>query len=223
MNTLSPPASKPWYREFWPWFLISLPATAVIAGVTTAAIAATSADGLVVGDYYKAGLAINQTLARDDVAQALALTATLKHEDGALALTPRRTPAGLPGSTQAHAGPPDPSGAGQTLAFSHAGGRALSLVTAPMRPGKWHALLADAAPPGGLPVCCTPPSANPSRSRRDARIHLSNPGRLKWMSVLNLLLPARLGLLSLFTILFIIGMAIYLVRMYRRKMNDPDE
>ena len=47
--------TKPWYREPWPWFLISLPATAVAAGITTVWIAATNADGLVVGDYYKAG------------------------------------------------------------------------------------------------------------------------------------------------------------------------
>ena len=41
--------------------------------------------------------------------------------------------------------------------------------------------------------------------------------------VLNLLFASPIGLLSLFTILFMIGMAIYLVRMYKRKMNDPDE
>ena len=42
-------------------------------------------------------------------------------------------------------------------------------------------------------------------------------------AVLDLLFTSPIGLLSLFTILFIIGMAIYLVRMYMRKMNDPDE
>ena len=41
--------------------------------------------------------------------------------------------------------------------------------------------------------------------------------------VLNLLFASPIGLLSLFTILFMIGMAIYLVRMYKRKMNDPNE
>ncbi|MFH0934336.1 MAG: FixH family protein, partial [Pseudomonadota bacterium] len=65
---------KPWYREPWPWFLMSLPATAVIAGVATVVIAIQSADGMVVGDYYKAGLAINQTLARDNAATEMALT-----------------------------------------------------------------------------------------------------------------------------------------------------
>src|SRR5512147_2742844 len=86
-NTTLPLHSKPWYREPWPWFLIALPATAVVAGLTTVWIAFQNDDGLVVGDYYKEGLAINQTLARDDAARALALAATMKGEDGALELT----------------------------------------------------------------------------------------------------------------------------------------
>lgn len=42
-------------------------------------------------------------------------------------------------------------------------------------------------------------------------------------AVLDLLFASPIGLLSLFTILFIIGMAIYLVIWYGRKMNNPDE
>ena len=41
--------------------------------------------------------------------------------------------------------------------------------------------------------------------------------------VLNLLFTNPIGLLSLFTIVFIIGMAIYLVIWYKRKMNEPEE
>ncbi|PKO73486.1 MAG: DUF3149 domain-containing protein [Betaproteobacteria bacterium HGW-Betaproteobacteria-17] len=41
--------------------------------------------------------------------------------------------------------------------------------------------------------------------------------------VLNLLFTSPMGLLSLFAILFMVGMAIYLVSWYKRKMNDPDE
>ena len=52
--------SQPWYRQFWPWFLIALPATVVVAGLTTWWIAAHKADSLVVDDYYKEGLAINR-------------------------------------------------------------------------------------------------------------------------------------------------------------------
>lgn len=72
MNQTSPP---PWYRQFWPWVLIALPATAVIASIATVIIAVKNPDGLVVGDYYKQGLAINQTLARDRHARFLGLKA----------------------------------------------------------------------------------------------------------------------------------------------------
>ena len=41
--------------------------------------------------------------------------------------------------------------------------------------------------------------------------------------VLNLLFTSPIGLLSLFTILFIIGMAIYLYAWYKRNMNNPEE
>ena len=42
-------------------------------------------------------------------------------------------------------------------------------------------------------------------------------------AVLDLLFTHPTGLLSLFTIVFIIGMAIYLLVWYKRKMNDPKE
>jgi hypothetical protein len=41
--------------------------------------------------------------------------------------------------------------------------------------------------------------------------------------VLNLLFTHPIGLLSLFTIVFIIGMAVYLVSMFKRKINNPDD
>ena len=42
--------SKPWYRQPWVWFLIALPMTAVVGGLVTMYIAATTSDGLVVDD-----------------------------------------------------------------------------------------------------------------------------------------------------------------------------
>ena len=64
--------SKPWYREPWPWILMSGPAVVVVAGAVTMWIAFASADGVVVGDYYKRGLAMNQDLQREQAAQQLA-------------------------------------------------------------------------------------------------------------------------------------------------------
>jgi len=40
--------TKPWYRQFWPWFIIALPASAVVAGLTTVWISMQTSDSLVV-------------------------------------------------------------------------------------------------------------------------------------------------------------------------------
>lgn len=76
MNVMT---SKPrqWYREPWPWILMAGPAAVVVAGIITAWLAATTEDGLVEDDYYKKGLAINQTLERDQAASTLQIRAQL--------------------------------------------------------------------------------------------------------------------------------------------------
>jgi hypothetical protein len=79
--------SKPWYRHFWPWFLMSLPAAVVVAGLSTAFIAYEHADDLVVDDYYKDGLAINQQLAKKKRAANLGLSASLQFKGDAVTVT----------------------------------------------------------------------------------------------------------------------------------------
>lgn len=66
-----------WYREPWPWILMAGPVIVVFAGFATLWIAISSSDGLVADDYYKQGLAINQTLTRTDLARRLGLRATV--------------------------------------------------------------------------------------------------------------------------------------------------
>lgn len=143
MNVLATPARKPWYREPWPWFLASLPAAAVVAGLATVWIATTNSDGLVVGDYYKAGLAINRTLARDDAARALNLAATLREADGALTVSlAGRLPA-WPDLVQLTLAHPTRPGMDRTLTLHHAGaGRYRSALPLPAA-GKWHLQIAD--------------------------------------------------------------------------------
>ena len=68
---------KPWYRQLWPWLLISGPAAVLVAGAVTLWLAVRSADGLVAEDYYKQGLAINKRLAREDEARRLGIDATV--------------------------------------------------------------------------------------------------------------------------------------------------
>lgn len=80
---LRSPAIEPrWYRQFWPWVLIALPATAVVASLVTAYLALRAPDGLVVDDYYKEGLAINRRYERSLAAQALGLEGELRLAGG---------------------------------------------------------------------------------------------------------------------------------------------
>lgn len=70
-------STLPWYRHPWPWILMAGPAIVVVAGVATAYLAFSSSDGLVADDYYKQGLTVNQTTARDRRALELGLHAAL--------------------------------------------------------------------------------------------------------------------------------------------------
>jgi hypothetical protein len=42
--------AKPWFKSFWPWFVISLPAAGVIAGIATVIIAVQNAPIITDGD-----------------------------------------------------------------------------------------------------------------------------------------------------------------------------
>ena len=76
--------NQPWYREPWPWILMSGPAAVVVAGAATFWIAFDSADGLVADDYYKRGLAINQVLGREENARRLGVRARIESAHGRL-------------------------------------------------------------------------------------------------------------------------------------------
>ena len=75
--TVESKSTTPWYRQFWPWFLIALPATVVVAGLSMVVVAFKYADPVINDNYYKDGLAINQTLAEDEKAEELGITAKL--------------------------------------------------------------------------------------------------------------------------------------------------
>lgn len=69
---------RPWYREPWPWLLMSGPAAVIVAGAATMWIAYHSTDGLVAEDYYKQGLAINKVIAKENEAHRLGISASVK-------------------------------------------------------------------------------------------------------------------------------------------------
>jgi hypothetical protein len=69
---------KPWYKEFWPWFIIALLGSVVTASLITVSIAFDQADDLVIDDYYKLGLAINQRIEERDNAERLGISAAIE-------------------------------------------------------------------------------------------------------------------------------------------------
>lgn len=77
-NHQTPATIEPWYRQFWPWFIIALPASVVVAGLITVYIAFANRDATVEDDYYREGLAINQSLAGQQRAAEWGLQARVK-------------------------------------------------------------------------------------------------------------------------------------------------
>lgn len=59
------PDSGPWWRYPLVWMVIAGPAAVVVAGFATLWLALRTPDPVVAGDYYRRGMEINQTLARD--------------------------------------------------------------------------------------------------------------------------------------------------------------
>ncbi|MEE9322344.1 MAG: FixH family protein [Granulosicoccus sp.] len=77
---------QPWYRQGWPWFLISIPFTSIILSFAMLYLALQTNNSLVVGDYYKQGKAINQRIERDRIAMLLGMHAILEQAPDGLVL-----------------------------------------------------------------------------------------------------------------------------------------
>lgn len=79
--------SKPWYKQFWPWMLIGLPSSVVVASLITYFGAIHGAEKQVISeDYYKEGLGINKDLDLDRQAAAYGLQADITINDQQVAM-----------------------------------------------------------------------------------------------------------------------------------------
>ena len=59
MNITTEDRHRPWYREFWVWFVIALPLSAVIAGLGTLWIAVSHADVELTGPEHQTGFVMH--------------------------------------------------------------------------------------------------------------------------------------------------------------------
>ncbi|MBT2784949.1 MULTISPECIES: FixH family protein [unclassified Halomonas] len=76
---MSSPPVTPWYKQFWPWFLLGILFSSIIVSSGFAVMSIKSFDGMVVQeDYYEHGKAINMVLAKQEQARALNLSAELR-------------------------------------------------------------------------------------------------------------------------------------------------
>ena len=78
----------PWYKQFWPWFLIGILVFAVVIGLGLLYVSLLNPDSMVRDNYYKEGRAINMHMGRDHLARELELQAqfTIDEMTGALSL-----------------------------------------------------------------------------------------------------------------------------------------
>ncbi len=72
-NTINSPPVNPWYKQPWLWFLLSIPIASVILSSIMVTVAVLGRDSLVSDNYYKDGMAINQTIEQDKLAASLGL------------------------------------------------------------------------------------------------------------------------------------------------------
>ncbi|MGI9232682.1 MAG: FixH family protein [Woeseiaceae bacterium] len=83
--------TKPWYRQFWPWFIIALPAAAVVGGLTTVWISLQTTDSLVVQSDDGMQIVAERRVMAERLAAELNLAAALdiNLESGAILATMR--------------------------------------------------------------------------------------------------------------------------------------
>jgi hypothetical protein len=70
--------TQPWYRQFWPWFIIALPASAVVAGLTTLWISMQTTDSLVVKSDDGVKNATDRRISAERLASELGLAALVE-------------------------------------------------------------------------------------------------------------------------------------------------
>lgn len=142
---MRPRDAGPWYREPWPWLLMAGPAAAIVAGFFTYWLSVSSYDGVVADDYYKQGLAINQTLQRSNNAQRLGLIAKVRYERAARRFAVEIQGSDLPAELRLTLAHPTRAMADEVIGLRLEGGGKYSGSTAAAHGGRRVLILEDKA------------------------------------------------------------------------------
>ena len=132
--------NEPWYKQRWPWLLMSGPAAVLVAGGITMWIAFASADGLVAEDYYKQGLGINRVLAREDAARRQGILAEVFLEGNTLRVRLRGAAPEALFVQLVHA---TRAGYDQRLRLAPVGAGVYEAPLPPLARGHWHVTIDD--------------------------------------------------------------------------------
>jgi len=138
--------ADPWYRHRWPWILMAGPFIVVVASFITLWLAIRTDDGLVTDDYYKKGLAINQTLKLSEHAKELGLQAglTIALDSIGLRLSAAAPNFAPPASVRVTVSHPTRAGLDQMQVLTLQDGRYVGKFKLPPA-GHWVVLLEDEA------------------------------------------------------------------------------
>lgn len=136
----APERTQPWYREPWPWILMSGPAAVVVAGIATVWIAFASADGLVAEDYYRQGLGINQEIRREQAAIDRGIRADFERVGNTLRV---RLSGAEPEALVAQVVHATRAGLDRRVRLLPQGEGRYEAQLEPLPPGRWHVQVED--------------------------------------------------------------------------------
>jgi len=81
MHDSDPKAGLPWYRYFWPWFIVTLVLASMTGAVATVVIAFSQRDSLVSESWYEMGTQINRRLESEMNAAKRSIRAEVRIDD----------------------------------------------------------------------------------------------------------------------------------------------
>ena len=139
---------SPWYREPLVWMVVAIPAAAVIAGTVMLVLANATWDGLVADDYYRRGMEINRSLARDAEAARLGLRASVTFPAPGIVMARLRGPDGSATTSDGSALNLNfvraaRAGADIRVTMTLAGGEVWRGILPALPPGKWYVELGN--------------------------------------------------------------------------------